>query len=249
LDVTTTLSDTVSDNGRDLAHTFESLPRLASADSDYFCEKCGYNLHGQPVRRDPNTQILLMRCPECGTFHPAVGASSAGRLWVARLARSMLMAWVIVAYFSMAMIVVAHAVIVEICLTLVHGTGLRFAADASRTVGILTAGGIMSALLGFASASLCALVFPHWKRWSLVIAAFAWPTMSATLTFLLMNQQATLFRSADPNHILILAFSFVAGGLCGAGVGHTVARLMVRIVIPPNSRQALTHLWGRINEV
>lgn len=238
-----------SGNGRDPAVSFESLPRLAQAEADYFCERCGYNLHGQPVRRDPGTAILLMRCPECGTFHPAVGASSAARLWVARWARAMLTVWVFVAYSGIATVVILHSGLMEAGLTLIQQASIRTPIDWSRVY--LIAGGVSaaSAAMGFAASGLSAMIFPHWKRWSLVVAALAWPVMSATATTVWVNQLQLAYRSVGIGYILLFAGAFAAGGLVGAGVGHALARLIVRIVVPPPARQAFTHLWGQHREV
>lgn len=35
--------------------------------ADRPCISCGFNLLGQPVAREPHYQMLMMRCPECGT--------------------------------------------------------------------------------------------------------------------------------------------------------------------------------------
>ena len=63
---------------------------------DRFCEECAYNLRTQPVTRDPRTNILICRCPECGTFHPAGAATDAGRVWLGRLGTLLLMLWVVI---------------------------------------------------------------------------------------------------------------------------------------------------------
>ena len=62
---------------------------------DRFCEKCGYNLRTQPVTREPHTDILICRCPECGTFHPAGATTDAGRVWLGRLGTMLLLLWVV----------------------------------------------------------------------------------------------------------------------------------------------------------
>lgn len=42
------------------------------------CLRCGHDLYGQPIRRDPSLGLLIAFCPECGTAaalaeHPAFG--------------------------------------------------------------------------------------------------------------------------------------------------------------------------------
>ena len=61
-------------------------------EADQFCT-CGYNLHGQRVDRDERLGFEVVRCPECGRFHPAGHGSTAMRPWLARLAALMLVLW------------------------------------------------------------------------------------------------------------------------------------------------------------
>jgi hypothetical protein len=64
--------------------SFETLlaaQRVGTIQTDTFCAGCGYNLFSQGVVRDPNTAILLCRCPECGKFTPAGVATIADSGW------------------------------------------------------------------------------------------------------------------------------------------------------------------------
>ena len=74
---------------------FDAQPPLASVETDRFCDGCGYNLRTQPIRREPRTAVLLCRCPECGRFHPARDATTAGNLWLRRLAALLLGLWIV----------------------------------------------------------------------------------------------------------------------------------------------------------
>jgi hypothetical protein len=73
------------------------LERHPQLETDHFCEQCGYNLHGQPVSRDPRTQIVICRCPECGRFAAAGKDGTAGSLWLSRFAATVLVAWCLIA--------------------------------------------------------------------------------------------------------------------------------------------------------
>ncbi len=245
--MTTSPTDAESSAGRDLTRTFESLPRLSSAEVDYFCERCGYNLHGQAVRRDPDTQVMLMRCPECGTFHPAIGASSAARLWVARWARAMLIVWVFVAYGGIGIVITSHCGIMEMAL---RPISLAFSRKDQATITAVALGASAASIaLGVVAAGVGALVFPHWKRWSLAIAAVAWPTASVVATHA-YTARLPWAKGFDPlSWIVLFGAAFAVGGFIGAPIGRPVARLLARIVVPPESRRALSHLWGRHTEV
>jgi len=74
---------------------FDQQPITAMIETDRFCEKCGYNLRTQPTRREPRTEILLCRCPECGRFQPARDGATAGRVWLQRLGTLALLSWII----------------------------------------------------------------------------------------------------------------------------------------------------------
>ena len=74
---------------------FEQQTVAALIETDRFCEKCGYNLRTQPIRRDPRTDILLSRCPECGGFAPARDGATAGSVWLQRLGTLGLFIWII----------------------------------------------------------------------------------------------------------------------------------------------------------
>ncbi len=62
---------------------------------DRACVKCGFNLHGQIVVRDPEYGLLVARCPECGTAaslqeHPILGR------WASRWAAMLAAVWLLV---------------------------------------------------------------------------------------------------------------------------------------------------------
>src|SRR5439155_9007353 len=77
--------------------------RHVQLEVDVFCVECGYNLHGQPVTRDPNLGLFVCRCPECGKYHPAGTGISATTPWVRRLAAILLLFWVLIVLFAVFM--------------------------------------------------------------------------------------------------------------------------------------------------
>lgn len=68
------------------------LTRYLLIQADQFCG-CGYNLHGQRVSFDERLEFPVVRCPECGKWHPAGHGSTALRPWLARLATVALAVW------------------------------------------------------------------------------------------------------------------------------------------------------------
>jgi hypothetical protein len=72
--------------------------RFSVVETDHFCD-CGYNLHNQRTERDARLGFAIVRCPECGKFHPANHASTANRVWLKRLAAVLLLVWVLTLLF------------------------------------------------------------------------------------------------------------------------------------------------------
>ena len=79
----------------DVQAAFAAQPIIATIEVDRFCGRCGYNLRTQPVRREPRTELLLCRCPECGQFDAARDGATAGRVWLNRLGTAVSLAWIV----------------------------------------------------------------------------------------------------------------------------------------------------------
>ncbi len=79
----------------------EALPPMSETaqygvlETDHFCD-CGYNLHGQRVEQDERLGFTVVRCTECGRWHPAGHGSSSTRVWLRRLATLLLTLWIFV---------------------------------------------------------------------------------------------------------------------------------------------------------
>jgi hypothetical protein len=73
---------------------------IGRMETDSFCSGCNYNLHGLDVREDERLKIAVVCCPECGKYHPAGMATGAGRIWLGRLARMLVAAWVLFIVFA-----------------------------------------------------------------------------------------------------------------------------------------------------
>ena len=76
------------------------LQRQGHLETDTFCDGCGYNLHGQPVARDPRLGLLVCRCPECGGWHAAGKGTTAASLWLSRVGTLALGLWVLIVLFG-----------------------------------------------------------------------------------------------------------------------------------------------------
>lgn len=69
---------------------------VAVIESDTFCEKCGFNLHTQPVWKDERLDILICRCPECGGHQAAGQQTTVGYSWLSRLALAGALVWMVI---------------------------------------------------------------------------------------------------------------------------------------------------------
>lgn len=73
----------------------ETEQRVSVVVGDRLCIKCGFNLSGQTVFREPHYQMFIVRCPECSTVASLQEYPLLGR-WQQRWARMLMGLWVIV---------------------------------------------------------------------------------------------------------------------------------------------------------
>lgn len=70
-------------------------PRLGVVLGDRLCVRCGFNLHGQTITREPHYQMLSVRCPECSTLASLQEYPVLGR-WGSRFGVVLALAWLLV---------------------------------------------------------------------------------------------------------------------------------------------------------
>ena len=83
----------------------KNAERALHLEVDTFCVECAYNLLGEPVVREERLAIFMVRCPECGRFHPAGIGLTATQPWMNRLAMGLLILWVLIVLFAIFWIV------------------------------------------------------------------------------------------------------------------------------------------------
>jgi hypothetical protein len=69
--------------------------RVSTLDGDRPCIRCGFNLQGQPVLREPVYGMIIVRCPECSTIASLQEYPMLGK-WANRLAALIAAIWLIV---------------------------------------------------------------------------------------------------------------------------------------------------------
>jgi hypothetical protein len=216
---------------------FEQINPIASVETDRYCDGCGYNLRLQPVRRDPRTRIPLTRCPECGMFHAAGETATAGKLWLYRVARILLLLWVTAGWCAAGMFVIVQA---GISFSLAEYVAPTFQASDVRLTVIAA---VVSLLLGLVASMICRVAFIHWKWWSFVLASFLWPTIAAFTVYFYMGSTTPMRDVTTLICIVGLALAQAVGGLIGVLVGRPLARAMIVALVPPSARHALDYLW------
>ena len=60
---------------------------------DRVCVRCGFNLYGQPIVREPHYSMLSVRCPECSTLAALQEYPVVGR-WAGRVGLLLALAWI-----------------------------------------------------------------------------------------------------------------------------------------------------------
>ncbi|MCH8878396.1 MAG: hypothetical protein IID34_00760 [Planctomycetes bacterium] len=237
-------------------------PILAYVEVDRYCPHCAYNLRTQPVRRDGPTRLLVARCPECGAFDAVANAMTATKPWLSRLAMLGLLLWIIALLWSIFGLSFAQGAVNYV--TLEEFTFWQQGPASSPPAGVLlrpyrrvlrpdyltrdyyftmSLAIFGSFALAFLLIAMLVVVCHHWRRvvfvcfavvHTLVVSAFVWEIWR--------HDVPGLF---DWGREYIVAFAIVrlVGALAAVWAGRPLARLTVRIFLPPRIRSVLAFLW------
>lgn len=240
---------------------FELFPEVSSVETDRFCDSCGYNLHGQTVRRDPRLEILLSRCPECGRFQAVADGVSIGRKWLRRLTVGLLLVWVAGAVMGF-IALTAGQVGVNLALfdelTRTHSTVVQPATSGTaltyqfQTVVksdyddyelLMATTGVASFGLALLVGALAVVVTHHWRRRAHYALVIGQALFVAVLVDSLWSLQAPDLAGWAIPYICLYAGLRLFGGALGVCSGRPLARGLVRMVLPPRLRPPLAFLW------
>lgn len=236
---------------------------LACIDLDRFCAGCGYNLRTQPVARDRRTGIPLVRCPECGRFESANEAVAALRPWLRRTTAFLLGVWVLVVIGVFGLIGLAEGALSYSTLDELTGYGgLRIQRISVVTVrpwgGLgtlqihpdypyykLFMGLVLSCsyLLAFLCGMWAVVILPHWRRAAYLGLVLATPMLILGIVAVVWYQEAPHLFHWGLLHLGAHAGAQLAGGVTGVLSGRPVARLTLRVLLPPSLRPRLAYLW------
>jgi hypothetical protein len=81
------------------------LQRYGVIETDRYCRQCSYNLHGLTVERDERLDLLVIRCPEGGTFDAAGQATTVNSLWLSRVGTILIVLWVFVLLWLVGLVI------------------------------------------------------------------------------------------------------------------------------------------------
>ncbi len=240
------------------ATTFGRLAMVATIELDRFCDGCGYNLRTQAVRRDPRTQILMCRCPECGRFHPAADHTTVARPWLRRLGAMALAVWIFAIGGGVIGLAIGQGGLTVLALDELGRPRYIISRDlAKRTrmpslhtmpgsyeykfaLGVCSAG---SLALSFVGIGLLTVFCHHWPRSVYVVVAALLPVSVMAVVWV-----AVWIDKNEPigwmtQYFFYMTIVQIGGGLLGVIGGRPLARLLAVVFLPPRSRQVLAFLW------
>ncbi len=253
--------------------TFETLPVIRHLQDDQACRVCGHNLITRPVRRDPRTQLLLSRCPQCRSFNavsespaadpivgPTVRPTTAAPAWGPYLARSLMYLWLIVVSTGGLGVVLTQGfstlLILELVTTHARST---VQSDSTRVTQVvwryvpkhnlieykfLTYSAVVfSTGVVMTAAFVTAVVFCHWPRWGQLAFWVVEPALVAFVVCLIWKGLAPGLFTWGAQIIGLHAAVHAFGGLVGVTLGRPLVWLIARLATPPEVRSVLAHLW------
>ncbi|MEM9373657.1 MAG: hypothetical protein AAGA55_08425 [Planctomycetota bacterium] len=268
--------------------------------TDRPCARCGFNLFGQPIIREPHYQLIATRCPECGQLAALQEYPALGR-WADRWARLLAALWIII---------LIGAMFAQFGPTL--GLAISPIDEASRNMGNFiateyqthttgqTEGPAQNTQFGinylntierdwwyanretlaeryaqrpnparpevftmWATLALITFVFgAFWstallgakRRWALLVASIP-PTVAIAMTAVVISAPTfdrTVLTAQDAAssvlmaRLLPLTAAIILVPLAlGIFLGRRLARVLVRLALPPRMRSALAILWTR----
>ncbi|MCG3137027.1 MAG: hypothetical protein HJJLKODD_00868 [Phycisphaerae bacterium] len=234
--------------------SYDTWPVIAHVETDRYCDYCGYNLNTQVVRRDPDLQLLLVRCPECGRLHPAGELLTSRYIWFRRWALSIAIVWIIILLGLLILLTIMQGALCRMPLEVLSGwdkimtaTGEKWVRqpqlDAELKVQVYFWGGLGSVTLGGLMGLLAVVCCYHLRRSRYYLFFFVW-------ALLIGGVIVGVWRSEEPQlliwglpHILRQSLIYLIGAVAAIIWGRAFARWMLTIILPPKIRQVMSFLW------
>ena len=100
-----------------------------------------------------------------------------------------------------------------------------------------------SLLLGLVLGAFLAVVVPHWRRVAYLAVAVSIPVLVGLGVGFAWSREAPHLFGWGLLYVMSHCAAQLLGGLLGITFGRPLARLTVRIVLPPGMRPRLAYLW------
>ncbi len=237
---------------------------VASVELDRFCAGCGYNLRTLPVFRDARTGIPVVRCTECGKFQAANDTATALRPWRDRATLLVLAAWMfmlVAVFFHAGFAEGAWSYITLDELTTHSGSTVQRVNNTTIRTWTSSYGPLevreqfpedrwfkclfigLSFLTACLSGIFAVVVFPHWRRAGYFALVLMLPIVANAIVAISWSYEAPHLFDWGLPYILAHTGLQLLGGVAGILFGRAIARLAVRIALPPSIRPRLAYLW------
>jgi hypothetical protein len=235
---------------------FETWPEISRLEVDRFCFACGYNLHHQTVRREPRTEVLMCRCPECGTFHPVAVPASSWQNWMQRFKGLFMVAWMGIVLSIGFTAGVLHGVAVYFTLDEFTGYYDQMARQFIYELKpfywerrgmwwlVCLISGSSSFGLAMVGTMLALIFMPHWSKRAQAAIVIVWAVLPALIAAFVFWAETGGANSAPrwdlmawgAPYILTYVCCYLAGGVLALLIGRGLVRLLIRITVPPRWR-------------
>jgi hypothetical protein len=233
--------------------SFDTWPHVSRIETDRFCFQCGYNLHHQAVRREPSTEVLMSRCPECGTFSPMAVPATEFQSWLQRFKGLLVIVWVCILLAIAFMAGFLHAVAIYFTLdsltnywdpstmTRVHDVNPVYLEHPRFWWPVYGTSGASSFGLAFVWTIMAMFFLPHWRKAAHVAVVLVWALLPALIVGLFFRWEVVLFGSPhlvswSVPYILAYVACYLAGGVMALLIGQRLVWLVMRICVPPRWR-------------
>ena len=216
---------------------------LGRLECDAFCT-CGYNLYRQAVVRDPRLDMALVRCPECGRWHPAGHGATAASVWMTRLAKLLLVAWILLLLVAAAMMVLiqtgfnlyAHEQVLW-GNRYVHGYGAP--EETYSRYGFF----LFPFAMGIFAGLIQAVGMWHLRFLPRLVPMLLILGSAAFFSFASLSGYSDDYRVMANVAIVVTSGVTAAGWFITAAAGRVPARWLALLLVPPGPRQYLAFLW------
>jgi hypothetical protein len=231
---------------------FDGWEETSHIEVDLFCEACGYNLRSQPVKREPRTELLLARCPECSRYHSARDGSTVTRLWLQRLGTFALALWVVLVLgLTVAMSIASGGIMVAF---LDEMTTWFRSGDTGRSMRriivhkdykeIMTASSLGCAALGFASSLLFTIACHHWRRYRYLLISALISVLTCSLVWFAWQMSWPYLSEWGAEIVIHFGMMYCCGGALAAFAGRPLIRWGLWIILPPRLLALFSFLWS-----